>query len=117
RTNTWGETNVPGLFACGECANTGVHGANRLASNSLLEVLVFAKRIVQRLRAGGPAPADRHGDGLPLPPLRLELPPAPAVDYRVPYPTIAEVRKLMWEHAGIMRDRRGLEAAQAQLAA
>ena len=53
RTNTWGETTVAGLYAVGEVACTGVHGANRLASNSLLETVVFAKRVVERLH--GPA--------------------------------------------------------------
>ncbi len=48
RTNTYGETGVNGLYACGEAACTGVHGANRLASNSLLEGIVFGHRIVER---------------------------------------------------------------------
>ena len=48
KTNTWGETNIKGLFAAGEVACTGTHGANRLASNSMLEVLVFSKRIVEK---------------------------------------------------------------------
>ena len=48
-TDTWGRTTVPGLYACGETASTGIHGANRLASNSLLEGLVFGERTVRDL--------------------------------------------------------------------
>jgi L-aspartate oxidase len=56
-TDLWGRTTVPGLYACGEVACTGVHGANRLASNSLLEGLVFADRIGRHLARELPPPA------------------------------------------------------------
>ena len=61
-TDLWGATALPGLWAVGEVACTGVHGANRLASNSLLEGMVFGARLAERIAAGGapgPSPAAR----------------------------------------------------------
>jgi L-aspartate oxidase len=58
RTDLRGRTSIPGLYACGEAACTGVHGANRLASNSLLEGLVFARRIAADVTAGLEVPGD-----------------------------------------------------------
>jgi L-aspartate oxidase len=108
RTNVWGETNIGGLYACGECACTGVHGANRLASNSLLETVIFAKRVVHRtLEAPGNA-AGPAADAIDLPPA------APA---EAPPPTREALQSLMWDNVGIVRDGEGLARAKAVLAA
>jgi L-aspartate oxidase len=104
KTNTWGETNVSGLFAAGEVACTGVHGANRLASNSMLEVLVFSKRIIERSSGATFSPAQ------PISEIRTTLSPRKPVAV----PTLSNLRslqQLMWEKVGIVRDRAGLSQA------
>ncbi|MFI6828998.1 L-aspartate oxidase [Kribbella sp. NPDC050241] len=101
-TDLDGQTSMPGLYACGEVACTGVHGANRLASNSLLEGLVFARRIAAHLADG-------------LPPLR-----EPVADSRVPglvdADLVDEVQRVMTVGAGVIRSARGLSEAGATLA-
>jgi L-aspartate oxidase len=110
RSNLWGETNIPGLYVCGECACTGVHGANRLASNSLLETVVFAKRVVDRTLQ---APPDSVG-AEPVPDAIDLSPPAPT---EVPPLSRDALQSLMWEKVGIVRDGETLSRAGAALSA
>ena len=116
RSNLWGETNIPGLYVCGECACTGVHGANRLASNSLLETVVFAKRVVDRtLQAPGGA-AEPVPDAIDLsPPATTEACPEPS--RRAPPFSRDALQSLMWEKVGIVRDGDTLSRARAVLSA
>ena len=106
-TDLDGRTSVPGLFAAGEVACTGVHGANRLASNSLLEGLVFGRRAGQAMveTAAGTWPARFSARLMPTRPVAGAA--ADAV------PTIAAVRARMWTQVGLIRDRAGLDAAVA----
>jgi len=109
RTSVWGETTVPGLFACGECACVGVHGANRLASNSLLETVVFAHRIVERTQTTErPEAAALTTDAQSLP---------GATPTEAPGTDEAAVQALMWDDVGIVRNGDDLSRAAATLAA
>jgi L-aspartate oxidase len=92
-TDLDGRTELPGLYAAGECACTGVHGANRLASNSLLECLVFGRRAALASLAEPDLPD------------RLDAPPAaPPLEEVTP-----AVRAALWRDAGLVRDAVGLE--------
>ncbi len=101
----WGRTSLDGLWACGEVASTGVHGANRLASNSLLEALVFGGRVAES--AGGESPAVGSPPRLATEPDLDPLVAAPAIR--------AEVRDLAWSRIGLVRDGAGLAAARERL--
>ena len=113
KVNTWGETNIAGLFATGETACTGVHGANRLASNSMLEVLVFSKRIMEKTRKEAKTKAATIGKDIEVHHLLSERQP-PKV---MPKPSFAALQQLHWDEVGIIRNKKGLTKAADILAA
>jgi len=139
RTDLDGRTTLPGLYAAGEVACTGVHGANRLASNSLLEGLVFGARAAQAILADGPSSnlSDPHHDsemreGLPQAP-SLTNPDAPSITRSLRHgwesttlnqdtttkpisELITDLRTAMFRCAGLLRDAASLRAGQEAVA-
>jgi len=113
RVNSWGESTIPGLFAAGETACTGVHGANRLASNSLLEVLVFARRIIERTLEDKKDDAPYAGD----PDLVYHSPGKNKAAQADDKPELASLQQLLWDKAGIIRQKEGLSEAVERLVA
>jgi L-aspartate oxidase len=92
-TDLNGRSTLPGLYAVGECSCTGLHGANRLASNSLAECFVFGRRAARAAAAEPPPPADPG-------------PPPEAIPR--PFPS-EQTRAALWGHAGLERNADGLE--------
>jgi L-aspartate oxidase len=103
RTDTFGRTSISSLYAAGEVACTGVHGANRLASNSLLEGLVFGAR------AGEIAAQEASAEIVSATPRDWDY--GAAADWRIDDGTRAEVKRVMWDGVGIVRDERGLNGS------
>ncbi len=106
-TDDRGRSSLPGLWVCGEAGSTGVHGANRLASNSLLEATVYGQRAAADLAASAPPPPAAG---------RLVLDPATLV---APSPqpgrVTASLRRVVWQEVGVERDEAGLRRALAAI--
>ncbi len=106
-TDHEGRSSIRGLLACGEVAATGVHGANRLASNSLIEGLVFGERVVRQLlhpASGGPA----------APSQRVMVREASGAGAEAGPEEVAEIRDVLWNEVGIVRSGPGLRRAIRQ---
>ena len=117
KTDLWGHTSLPGLYAAGETAGTGVHGANRLASNSLLEGLVFGARSGQAMMKDAPI-KKKHAVGLPGSPAPKPGDPGqPHKNSAKPpqAPELTKIRDIMWRLVGILRSGKELMSAIEQL--
>jgi len=103
KTNINGETSIKHLYACGECASTGVQGANRLASNSLLEGLVFGAR------------AAAHAVNNRQPEKNISFQGKKEVNLKLNKANREKIKNIMWQNVGIIRDKQNLEIAVKKL--
>ena len=102
----WGRTSIAGLWACGETSATGVHGANRLASNSLLEALVYGARVasnIERTEAGV-----QVAGAIPIADVRPHAAPEEAQ-------ATSDLRNVMYANVGVVRNATGLREALARI--
>lgn len=104
--DAWGRSSVPGLWACGETGASGVHGANRLASNSLLEALVYATRVAKDIAGALPASAAP----------KVQLHDVRTASDEACTQAVSDLRSVMYANVGLVRDEAGLNAALARLA-
>lgn len=112
KTNIWGETSIAGLFACGETACAGIHGANRLASNSLLEAVVFGKRIIKRTADGAISVPSSLSQSVEIHHTLSQK----RVTKVAPEPSLLALQQLLWDKVGIIRNKPGLAEAANILA-
>jgi L-aspartate oxidase len=102
-TDARGRTSLAGLWAAGEVASTGVHGANRLASNSLLEAVVFAARVAEDI------------SGMSSPTLRQQASTEPRLNFGSASTGVHDLRALMSQHVGVIRNSDGLATALGRI--
>ncbi len=123
KTDTEGRTTLPGLYAVGEVACTGVHGANRLASNSLLEGLVFGLRLADTLAISCQTTSHPKSP-IPIEPLNAECTLRTLYDHPMTAPTLSldtlrhvrhELRQIMWRYVSLYRNAEGLQIARVKL--
>ncbi len=108
QTDVWGSTNIEGFYACGEAACTGIHGANRLASNSLLEGLVFGEKIAQKINS---SKMKRRN---------IEITDVYLPEYEEAFngevlKIKEEIREIMTVYVGIIRNKEGLDTARTKI--
>lgn len=113
-TDLFGQTNIKNIYAAGEVACTGVHGANRLASNSLLEALVFSGQISKKITADIVAAARQNLKKIQQSKNPQKIAPPSPLEKKTHRQIRKKIRALMWENVGIIRTEKGLKKAKIE---